>query len=275
MLGAPTGAKSSNKGRYGEPWLAITAPLRLDGGLGQPNRLVRLTVAVIRRPRLLWALIALLVETPREVVPVSGSAAGRALETYFSERFLGLIPQNRLCRGVLVLPNDHAQYLRGRHRQALRTNLRRAALAGVRCEECHDPAIALVAVQEVLAARRTQPGDLSKLTQAWERIFSRPETTVLVGRDRDGRAVGLIAAVVDDRVGLIRIAVACHHGARWALHDHLVRMLITRRVRYLLAEGEGPFGALGFPPEIHHYQRLLGYELRHVVPRAYSSVCPR
>ncbi|MGO9886733.1 MAG: hypothetical protein ACLP0L_02285 [Solirubrobacteraceae bacterium] len=35
-----------------------------------------------------------------------------------------------------------------------------------------------------------------------------------------------------------------------------------------MCEGGGPFGALGFAAEVHHYQRLLGYELRHLVPRS-------
>ena len=35
---------------------------------------------------------------------------------------------------------------------------------------------------------------------------------------------------------------------------------------YLLADGGGPFGALGFATSVQHYQHLLGYELRHLVP---------
>jgi len=31
------------------------------------------------------------------------------------------------------------------------------------------------------------------------------------------------------------------------------------------ASGGGPFGALGFAASVQHYQRLLGYELRHVI----------
>jgi hypothetical protein len=33
-----------------------------------------------------------------------------------------------------------------------------------------------------------------------------------------------------------------------------------------LGEGDGPLGALGYAPQVHHYQHLLGYELRHLVP---------
>ena len=83
-----------------------------------------------------------------------------------------------------------------------------------------------------------------------------------------GDPVALVAAIADERLCLIQVAVASNHEARWALHDHLVRVLIDRGVRYLVCEGGGPFGAVGFAPEVHHYQRLLGYELRHLVPRS-------
>jgi hypothetical protein len=72
--------------------------------------------------------------------------------------------------------------------------------------------------------------------------------------------------VIDSEVCLIQFAVSSRHEARWALHDHLVGLLIARQVKYLLAEGGGPFGALGFESELHHYQHLLGYQLRHLVP---------
>jgi hypothetical protein len=109
--------------------------------------------------------------------------------------------------------------------------------------------------------------DLARLTGAWPALFARPEVTLLVARDEPGRPLAVAAAVIDDAVCLIEVALASSHEARWALHDYLVRILIARDVRYLLAEGNGPFGALGFAADLHHYQHLLGYQLRHLVPR--------
>jgi hypothetical protein len=91
--------------------------------------------------------------------------------------------------------------------------------------------------------------------------------TLIVARDPLGCPLALAGAVIDDEVCLIRLAVASDHDARWALHDHLVRILIERGVRYLVGDGGGPFGALGLDAGVHHYQRLLGYELRHMRPR--------
>jgi hypothetical protein len=202
-------------------------------------------------------------------VLLSQSPAGRGLRLYFNERSLGVFPQNRLCRAVLLVPRCHADYLRGRHRQALRTNLRRANAAGIGCEWITAAPRAVDAGREILHRRRLEPMtevEIDRITCAWSELFARSEITLGVARANQGTPLAIIAATIDERVCLIHSAVASNHEARWALHDHLVRLLIARGVKYLLCEGGGPLGALGFPPEIHHYQRLLGYELRHLVP---------
>jgi hypothetical protein len=105
---------------------------------------------------------------------------------------------------------------------------------------------------------------------AWTNRFlarvTRPEMTVMVAYDQAGDALAVLSAAIDDSVCAIGFAVATCHEARWALHDHLVRTLIARRVRYLLAADEGLFGALGYSDTVQHHQHLLGYELRHVIP---------
>ncbi|MFZ0091783.1 MAG: hypothetical protein WAL63_19930, partial [Solirubrobacteraceae bacterium] len=86
-----------------------------------------------------------------------------------------------------------------------------------------------------------------------------------------GQVLAVAAVVIDEMVCLILSALATCHEARWALHDYLVRTLIARRVRYLLAEGGGTFGAVGLSPSVQHFQHLLGYELRHVIPTMVHS----
>ncbi len=174
------------------------------------------------------ALIVLLVRTQSQEVFLSQSVAGRSLHEYFDQRFLGVVPQNQLCRAVLILPD------------------RRVA--------------------------QSTEADLASLTRVWPRLFSSPDGTLTLAKDPHDEPLALMAAVIDESVCVIHVAVASDHEARWALHDHLVRLLIARGVRYLLSEGGGPFGALGFAPEVHHYQRLLGYELCHLVPRTAHPV---
>jgi hypothetical protein len=100
----------------------------------------------------------------------------------------------------------------------------------------------------------------------WGARLARPELTFIVARDMRGQPLAFVAAVIDDTVCLIDYALASDHLARWALHDHLVRLLIAQRVTHLLATGGGVFEALGFTPNVQRYQHMLGYELRHVVP---------
>jgi hypothetical protein len=194
---------------------------------------------------------------------LSGSQAGQALRVYFNERRLAVFPRHRLCRGVLILPPHHGEYLRGRRRQALRTNLSRAATAGIRCEILDDPSIAHDVAFEVLSRRATRADGNDEV---WRARITHPGLTFLAAFDEHGDPLAVSGAVIDDSVCLIKFAVAGDHQARWALHDHLVRILIARGVTYLLAQGGGPFGALGFASNVQHYQHLLGYELRHVIP---------
>jgi hypothetical protein len=124
---------------------------------------------------------------------------------------------------------------------------------------------------EVSVVLRRQWGHLPEAElHAWTDHFcarvTRPEMTVTVARGPDGAPLAVLAATIDDSVCAIGFAMATCHEARWALHDHLVRVLIARHVRYLLVDGGGPFGALGFEANVQHYQHLLGYELRHVIP---------
>jgi hypothetical protein len=256
---------SDGRPRYGGRCFAAASALPLHEGLIDPRRLIGLGVAAVRRPRQAAALGVLLLRTPSEYVFVSGSVTGQALRAYLDQRALGVFPKNRLCRGVLVLPQQRSDYLRGRHRQALRTNLRRAARVGITCEVLDDRSHFVETVELITRARGNEPltdSQLRFLGSEWDPT----EVTLVAARDEGGRPVAVAAAVIDDVVCLIRGGLSSSHEARWALHNYLVDLLITRGVRYLLATGGGPFGALGFGSHVQHYQRLLGYELRHLNP---------
>lgn len=257
-------SKSDEHVRYKGRWFSAASELPVGQGLRRPRVWLAFVAAALRRPWRIVALILLLVRTPSEQLWLSDSSVGRAIGEYLSARSGGLLPRNRFWRGVLILPGGHADHLRGRHRQAVRTNLRKAAAAGIRCEVPADRAAAadLVAV----LGRRDVP-----LTEAEKEFLGRAvgqrELTQIVARDRSGALLAVAGVLIDDTVCLIRFALACDHDARWALHDHLVRILIARGVRYVVAEGGGPFGALALAPGTQHYQHLLGYQLRHVIPR--------
>ena len=264
-------SKSDRRLRYGGPWFSAASALPIEGDMVRFGPLCRFLAAALRRPSRIAALIALLLRTRLVSLELSNSLAGRALCEYFNDRSFGLFPRHKRFQGVLVLPRDHAVYLRGRRRQALRTNLRHAAAAGIGCEEITDRSRGLDDVADIVGQRdQSMPKNEA---DAWRERVAQPELTLVVARNANGCPLAATGVVVDDKVCLIRFAVASNHWARWALHDHLVRLLIARGVSYLLVEGGGSFGALELDPNVQHYQHLLGYELRHVTlstPRAFA-----
>lgn len=260
--------KVDERSRYGGAWMSAASALPLKADAIRPRPLARLLAACVRRPLRLAALIALLLRIPTERVVLSETMNGEALGEYFRQRAMGIVPRKRFFRGVLLLPPEHAAYLRGPQRQTVRRNLRRAAAAGIQCELMSERARALEDVSQVLdhhPRSLIDPG-FHMVVERVRATAQRPETTVTVARDEHGRPIAIAAAVIDDTVCVINAAVATSLEARWALHDHLVRLLIERRVRYLMADGVGPFGALGYTRNEQHFQHLLGYELRHVIP---------
>jgi len=140
--------------QYGGRCFSAASALPLNGDLTRPRRLLGLAEAVVRCPKRVAALIVLLLRTPSEPMFVSESATGARLRSYFAERAVGVFPKNRLCRGVLMLPEQPGEYLRGRRRQALRTNLRRAATAGITCEVIDEPPLAFDEALDLLNLRR-------------------------------------------------------------------------------------------------------------------------
>jgi hypothetical protein len=256
--------------RYGGPWFSEASALPVGGGLGSPQRLTRLLLTAVRRPRRGIALIGLLLRAPTVDVELSDSAAGRLVREHLGQRFLGIFPQNRLCQGVLILSQEHSDYLSGRRRRTVRTNLRRAVAVRIQCETVDCSSEALNAAWQVVHDRRapTKADDLATLTGALPALFDRPEVTLLLARDADRNPLAVAAVVIDDQVCLIRLAVSSSHEARWALHHHLVLTLIARRVKYLVAACDGPFGALGLTHNEQYYQHLLGYDLCHMSTRS-------
>lgn len=265
VLGSILGAESDRRFRYGGRWFwAASLPL---AGATSSERLTSLAAGALRRPARLAALLVLVLRTRSERVLLSGSLAGQSLQAYFNARALGVFPRNRLCRGVLLLPGNHSDYLRGRRRQALRTNLRRAVSAGITCEVVSDRSGVL---DEILEIDRRPRLARDTDVKSWRTALAMPEFIVMVARNERGDPLAFAGVVIDEVVCLIVVTGAINHEARWALHDHLVQTLIAHRVKYLVASGGGPFGALGYSANVQQFQHLLGYELRHV-----SAVAPR
>jgi hypothetical protein len=181
------------------------------------------------------------------------------LHGYFARAHAGFLPRHRICQAVLPLPDDFSAYLKGRHRQAVRTNLRRATAAGVCCEELLSDSDIVSAWEQVTDAR-----GIGAWLQAWRDSLSLPGTRHFAARAATGAVLAVLTVTIDEHVALIQAAVASEHPARWKLHAHLVELLCERRVRYLFVTGGGLCGALGLSPATQYFQHLLGYGLCHV-----------
>jgi hypothetical protein len=194
------------------------------------------------------AFVRLLARLPRVDVRLSDSSAGREIDRYLRARARGL-QHNRIAQGVLHLPERPADYLRGRSRQALRTNLHRAEAANLRCDAVLDLEERLDAVVQLGM-------------EDWAaKLDGRPEDPVWIARDGADTNVGLLWATVDSEWAMLRLLVAEFSEARYALHTALVTDLCSRGVRHVFARKGS---ALLLTPGLQYFQQRLGYQVAHL-----------
>src|ERR1700691_290963 len=106
---------------YGSPWLGRATACASGLRYVSAQTLPRVPRSLLQLPY----LIAFLLAIPRTQVRLSGGPSGERIRAHLQLRRWGL-PRFRLAQGVLHLPTDFATYMRGRRRQALRTNVSRA-----------------------------------------------------------------------------------------------------------------------------------------------------
>jgi hypothetical protein len=178
---------------------------------------------------------------PSVAVRLSGAPSGRLIGEHLAIRVQGGERYRyRGPQGVLTLPGDFAQYLRGRHRQAVRTNVGHARRAGL------------------TVARRELP--------AWEpgrddtrRGFLSPGPIEhwQILHPMDGAPVAEAILTVDDEVALLHGLGSTNPHARWLLHTEIVERLCGS-CGVLLVNSDDAY-VLG--PGHQYFQRLLGYEI--------------
>jgi hypothetical protein len=190
---------------------------------------------------------------PRTTAVLSPAAAGEELRGWF--RPDRRLPFNRAPVAVLQLPADRAAYLSGRRRQALRTNLRRAAELGLTCAPVPDEADLLRICRHV-TARRGAP------VESLLRPEHRPSPSRLFAAayDRAGDPVAVSQLVADDRwAGLVFMVTSVDHEdaslVRYPLHAHLVDTLVGRGVSSFVVGGSMLLTSTG----TRYFQRRTGF----------------
>jgi hypothetical protein len=241
---------------YGDPLFRATTDIaRHFSG----SRLRGLLAALTRRPATLLRVLFAVARLP--VVEVSITAAEAA--ALFSRDFAPIsapIFGGRLAQAVLDLEPDDQNYLSGRSRQALRTNMKQAQKRGVEVQRVASYDTWSAATQEILGSRE---GAHERMTE----LRPPPDTQDMgyfVAVDDTGHPVAISAvAIFSDYAMLVWSLSAPDHPAasssRYLLHAYMRSNLRQQGVRHLIA-GTGVRDA----PGLHYFQHLLGYEVRNV-----------
>jgi hypothetical protein len=175
------------------------------------------------------------------------------IQRYFRKRRWG-IPV-RLAVGVLVLPDDPDDYLRGRQRQALRNNCNRARELGWRYVVPTEGSDLIRWIDEILEARAAPPQYRPWLTRRVN--DGEGEFRFVVDEHDEPVAMGVftVAGPVAMLHWMISDGRKERSSARYLLSAELAAELTARRIRHVLTES-----VLFLPAGFRYFQKLLGYE---------------
>lgn len=204
---------------------------------------------------------------PRVEAPFSETPAGAELRAWFRPgRWL---PLDRAPVALLRLPATEDEYLRGRPRQALRTNLTAARRAGLRCAQASSAAEVWDCLHHIAARRGQPPGRMvPRRPLGLRRDFG-------IAWDATGEPVALVETIVDGAwAGLAVLVSASDHPqaslARYLLHAHTVRGLIDQRVEVLVVGGS----MLLTQPGVRYFQRRTGFVPVWLLPSPARRAAP-
>jgi hypothetical protein len=218
-------------------------------------RISALIGSVVRDPALIRALLAVW-RLPVVDLPVRRADFDAWLEATF-----GPARRGRRAQAVLELPTVERHYLAGRHKQALRTNLRHARDLGVTSGRVPTYEAWMEAASVILQARRAD--------KAVGREMDKPEpgqqVAYYVARDAHGTPLAFAGVALFGQFAVLFAMLSHldqHPGASWAryqLHTFLALDLGRSGVRHLLVGS-----ALRETVGNQYFQHLLGYRARNL-----------
>ncbi len=214
--------------------------------------------ALIGDPPGALAVVDVLRRLPRVEVAPSEQPAGRVLRCHLEERRRG-VAHNRIAQGVLPLPSSLEGYLTGRHRQAVRTNVRHAREQGIRCEPVLEASERL-GIRKAWLRRRLADDQAPPAEDDWISTTSN-DAEWWVAADLDGEPLALSKLSIDIECALLHGLVSVSHPARWLLHTQLVETAIRAGARLLIVHDGN---ALLMDEQRQYFQRLLGYRIAHL-----------
>ncbi|HWC34894.1 MAG TPA: hypothetical protein VG650_08705 [Mycobacteriales bacterium] len=240
----------------------------------------RVPVLALRHRRLLTALSRALGQLPILRVQPSRSPAGQELTALLlgphwradsgrrlpelrvriGGRLLRM-PDRRAAVAVLELPADPAEYLAGRKKQALRTNLAHAREHGITVSEIVAGAEQLDCIEQVLVAREDEWW--AKYESWLRRVVDARLVRLFAGRGPDGAVLTVALVVPDAPWAMLRLFVSTPDDlagyARYSTHAFMVEALAKAGVRTLLVDT-----VFDAPPGVRYFQSRLGFELANI-----------
>jgi hypothetical protein len=231
---------------------------------------MRLAQALLRLP----SLALLLLTIPRLDVETSATESGRQVRIHLGQRSFGL-PRFQLAQGVLGLPDSFALYMRGRHRQAVRTNVRRALEQGI---VCHHFALTSTAAATLPAAHVLTLSTYKDECPVADQWADAPAIDVpgVPGEfwwacDASGAVVARGWLTVDDGCAILHGLVTTGTGVRWLVHTAMVERLCAAGCRLLLTNS---FDVPLMDPGLQYFQGLLGYSIARIRLRGSKDGTP-
>jgi hypothetical protein len=209
---------------------------------------VRRFFFALTHPHLVPAYYRLLRRLPVETVALSALPVGKLLYDRWSRQSW----RKAASHACLPLPSDADSYLRGRHRQAVRTNLHRADKIRLTCRP--------IPTEWAVTREALRTGTFASLLGEIEQL-EQPDSAVKSWAvfDPGGQILGRAVALVDERTAVLLLLhgptdLDVAHQTRYLLHTAVVADLIRRGVRNLIVES-----ILGAPPGLKYFAARLGY----------------
>lgn len=209
--------------------------------------------------------VAVVRNLPRTTLELTTTGAGVDLRSHLAERRCG-IPTGRVV-SVLALPQNGAAYLKGKKKQALRTNSTKATADGVGCHHISNVELRAYATQ--LLAQRSSIADL-------EMLLAEPDGAGFenwVALDSNGDVVAIARLQVDQTVAWLKYFVAVTDTpqslARYKLSAEVFIDLADRGVQHVIVGS-----AVFLTPGLSYFQRRLGFEATRADVTAPISTTP-
>lgn len=198
-------------------------------------------------------LLTLARSLPVERASFSHDPVGDALRGWF--RPDRRLPVDRAPVALLALPATYREYLQGRSRQAVRTNLTRAAGAGLKAVAVDSPGELAQAAEQIARQRGTNASALVPV-----HLCGDTRRQFHVAYDDQGSPIGMSQTLLDGTwAGLASLVTSHGHPhaqtARYLLHSQVVEGLIDREVSRLVVGGSILLATSG----TRYFQRRTGY----------------